>query len=80
MYSKGETDYGKKIPYGVGVRFDTNEQKCIYHHGKWNGFSTGLTKYLDDDLVVIVLEHTTYNGKKTLNKKIRHIVVKNFSV
>lgn len=78
MYSKGETIYGRKVPYGFGFRIDTRGQKSIYHHGKWNGFSTGLTKYLEDDLVVIVLEHSSYNAIKSLNKKIKKIVAENF--
>ncbi len=80
MYSKGETVYGRKVPYGFGFRIDTKEQKIIYHHGKWNGFSTGLTKYLEDDLVVIVLEHTSYNAMSTLNKKIKKIVTDYFGI
>jgi CubicO group peptidase (beta-lactamase class C family) len=80
MYSKGETVFGRKIPYGFGFRIDSSEQKSIYHHGKWNGFSTGLTRYLEDDLVVIILEHTSYNGVKSLNKQIKDIVTENFRV
>lgn len=78
MYSKGETIYGREVPYGFGFRIDTKREKSIYHHGKWNGFSTGLTKYLEDDLVVIVLEHTSYNATKSLTKKIKKIVTENF--
>ncbi|MFT6959841.1 MAG: CubicO group peptidase (beta-lactamase class C family) [Polaribacter sp.] len=77
MYSKGETIYGREIPYGFGFRIKT---KSIYHHGRWNGFSTGLTKYLEDDLIVIVLEHTSYNAIRSLNKKIKNIVTKNFTI
>jgi CubicO group peptidase (beta-lactamase class C family) len=80
MYSKGETIYGRKVPYGFGFRIDTNDQKSIYHHGKWNGFSTALTKYLEDDLIVIVLEHTSYNAMTSLNKKIKKIVTENFGI
>jgi len=78
MYAKGETIYGRKIPYGFGFRIDARNQNKIYHHGKWNGFSTGLTQYLEDDLVVIVLEHTSYNAMTTLNKKVKKIVAENF--
>ena len=78
MYSKGETIYGREVPYGFGFRIDTKREKSIYHHGKWNGFSTGLTKYLEDDLIVIVLEHTSYNATKSLTKKIKKIVTENF--
>jgi CubicO group peptidase (beta-lactamase class C family) len=80
MYSKGETVYGREIPYGFGFRIDTKGEKSIYHHGKWNGFSTGLTKYLEDDMVVIVLEHTSYRAIRSLNKKIKKIVTENFGV
>ena len=78
MYAKGETVYGRKIPYGFGFRIDTKDQNIIYHHGKWNGFSTGLTQYQEDDLVVIVLEHTSYNAMTSLNKKVKKIVAENF--
>ncbi len=78
MYSKGETTRGRKVPYGFGFRINTKGQNTIYHQGRWNGFSTGLIQYLEDDLVVIVLEHTNYNGMKSLNKKIKKIVADNF--
>jgi CubicO group peptidase (beta-lactamase class C family) len=78
MYSKGENVYGRKVPYGFGFRIDTKGENSIYHYGKWNGFSTGLTTYLEDNLVVIVLEHTSYNALKSLNKKIKKIVAENF--
>ena len=80
MYSKGETIYGRKVPYGLGFRIDTNDDKNIYHYGKWNGFSTGITNYLEEDLVVIVLEHTSYNAIKSLNRKIKKIVSQNLKV
>jgi len=80
MFTKGETVYGRKIPYGFGFRIGSKEQKTIYHHGKWNGFSTGLTQYPEDDLVVIVLEHTGYNAMTSLNKKVKKIVTENFDV
>ncbi len=80
MYAKGETVNGREVPYGFGFRIDTKRQKRIYHHGKWNGFSSGLTRYLEDDLIVIVLEHTSYNAMKSLNEKIKKIVTENFGV
>ena len=80
MYTKGETVHGKKIPYGFGFRINTDKENKIYHHGKWNGFRTGLTQYLEDDLVVIVLEHTSYEGIAALNKRVKNIVIKNFNI
>jgi CubicO group peptidase (beta-lactamase class C family) len=79
MYSKGKTIYGTEVPYGFGFRISSNKQKSIYHYGKWNGFRTALTKYLEDDLVVIILEHTSYNTMKSLNKKVKKIVTDNFN-
>ena len=80
MFTKGETIYGRKVPYGFGFRIDTKEKNSVYHYGKWNGFSTGLTTYLEDDLVVIILEHTSYNALKSLNRKVKNIVTKNFDI
>lgn len=79
MYAKGETIYGREIPYGFGFRIDTKNENTIYHYGKWNGFSTGLTQYSEDDLVVIILEHTSYSGMTTLNKAVKKIVAENFN-
>jgi CubicO group peptidase (beta-lactamase class C family) len=80
MYTPGETISGRKVPYGFGFRINTDTDNKIYHHGKWNGFRTGLTQYLDDDLTVIVLEHTSYEGIAALNKRVKNIVAKNFSL
>ena len=78
MYSKGETVYGRKIPYGFGLRINNKDQNIIYHYGKWNGFRTGLTQYQEDELVVIILEHTSYNAMASLNKKVKKIIIENF--
>lgn len=80
MYTKGETIYGRKVPYGFGFRMDKLDKNNVYHYGKWNGFSTALTNYLEDDLVVIVLEHTSYNSLKYLNRKIKKIITENLKV
>ncbi|MCK5815126.1 MAG: beta-lactamase family protein [Flavobacteriaceae bacterium] len=79
MYSKGETKYGRKVPYGFGFRIDTRKNKnTIYHHGKWNGFSTSITQYKDTDLLVIALEHSSYRSMTHLNKTVEKIVSKHF--
>ena len=80
MFTKGETIYGRKVPYGFGFRIDTKEKNSIYHYGKWNGFRTGFKTYLEDDLVVIVQEHTSANALKSLIRKIKNIVIKNFDI
>lgn len=80
MYTKGKTIYGREIPYGFGFRIDTKKQdeKVIYHYGKWNGFRTAISQYTESDLLVIVLEHSSYNSMSNLNKNIKSIVTKYF--
>ncbi|UCE94109.1 MAG: serine hydrolase, partial [Flavobacteriaceae bacterium] len=79
MYTRGETKYKRKVPYGFGFRIKEDDNgKVVYHNGKWNGFSTSLMQYQKEDLVVITLEHSNYNSMKTLNQKIKKIVDQNF--
>jgi len=80
MYSRGETKYKRKVPYGFGFRIKENENsKVIYHNGKWNGFSTSLMQYPKEELVVITLEHSNYNSMKSLNEKVKYLVDNNFN-
>ena len=81
MYTKGSTKYKRKVPYGFGFRIkDDGEQKVIYHNGRWNGFSTSLMQYPEDDLVVITLEHSSYNSMKYLNSRVKGLVEDNFEL
>jgi len=81
MYTRGITKYNRKVPYGFGFRIqEDGEQKVIYHNGRWNGFSTSLMQYPEEDLVVITLEHSSYNSMKYLNNKVKGIVEDNFTL
>lgn len=81
MYTKGTTKYNRKVPYGFGFRIkETEEQKVIYHNGRWNGFSTSLMQYPEEDLVVITLEHSSYNSMKYLNNRVKGLVENNFTL
>lgn len=81
MYTKGSTRYKRKVPYGFGFRIkEDGEGKVIYHNGRWNGFSTSLMQYPDEDLVVITLEHSSYNSMKYLNNKVKGLVEENFAL
>jgi CubicO group peptidase (beta-lactamase class C family) len=81
MYTKGMTKYNRKVPYGFGFRIKEDaDQKVIYHNGRWNGFSTSLMQYPDEDLVVITLEHSSYNSMKYLNNKVKGVVEDNFTL
>jgi len=75
MYSKGETRYGRKIPYGFGFRInDRKEELHIYHDGKWNGFRTSIRQYPENDIVIIFLEHSSYSSPASIIKQVRSIV------
>ena len=79
MYTKGETKYGRKIPYGFGFRInDKEEEKVIYHYGKWNGFSTSIKQYTDSEITIITLEHSNYRSMNHLNETVKNIVLENF--
>ncbi len=47
---------GKTYPYGFGWEIDTAGGQPRQHHGgSWQGFNTYMSRYLSDDLTVIVL-------------------------
>jgi len=74
MYTNGKTRRGRTVPYGFGFRISNKETgKVIYHYGKWNGFSTGIKQY-PDGLVIILLEHSSYNSTSNLTKDVRSII------
>jgi len=74
MYSNGKTNRGRNVPYGFGFRISNIESgKVVYHYGKWNGFSTAI-KHYPDDLVIILLEHSSYSSTSNLTKKVRTAV------
>lgn len=74
MYSNGKTRRGRSVPYGFGFRISNKiSGKVIYHYGKWNGFSTGINQY-PDGLVIILLEHSSYNSTSHLTKEVRSLV------
>jgi len=47
---------GKTYPYGFGWFLDESGGKPWYHHsGSWQGFRTCISRYLADDLTIVVL-------------------------
>ena len=79
MYTKGFTKKGREVHYGFGFRIVEDERgKLIYHNGTWNGFRTTIRQYQESELVVIVLENSSYRGVSTLANEIQHIVNENY--
>jgi len=47
---------GTKYPYGFGWDVDEAKGQPFYHHGgAWQGFTTNISRYLADDLTIVVL-------------------------
>lgn len=56
MWSPAILNDGKRSPYGFGWEISAvNGHRIVEHSGEWQGFSTFIARYLDDDLTVIVL-------------------------
>ncbi|MDX2442464.1 MAG: serine hydrolase domain-containing protein [Bacteroidales bacterium] len=78
MYTKGETRYSRKVPYGFGFRIDDRkEELLIYHDGKWNGFRTSIRQYPENDVVIFFLEHSSYSSPTGIIRQVYSIVDNN---
>ncbi|MBS3773793.1 MAG: serine hydrolase domain-containing protein [Bacteroidales bacterium] len=65
-----ELKNGNHYPYGFGFRLkESNGKKMVYHYGKWNGFRTGIIRFIEDTSTIIILNHTDrpYNSRITRN-------------
>lgn len=62
-FTAGRLENMREIPYGFGFRLDhEGSSKVVYHYGRWSGFRTAFVKYLPDNLTIIVLNNTSFNG------------------
>jgi CubicO group peptidase (beta-lactamase class C family) len=58
-FTEGMTSRKRTFKYGYGWRLkEKNGKRVIYHNGLWNGFTSSLTRYVDDSLTIIVLNNT----------------------
>ncbi|OYT10704.1 MAG: serine hydrolase [Bacteroidetes bacterium 4572_112] len=74
MYTLGKTSRGYEIPYGFGFHIEKeNNHKVVFHNGKWNGFRNSFRQYPDNDLLIIVLEHSSYRGFNSFIKSVKGI-------
>lgn len=59
IYTPVRLNSGKSYPYGFGWRLDMAGGKPRYHHGgAWQGFRTYYSRYLGDDLSVVMLTNS----------------------
>ncbi|MFZ2055421.1 MAG: serine hydrolase domain-containing protein [Candidatus Aminicenantales bacterium] len=56
MWTSVKLNDGKTHPYGFGWRItEMNGYRLIEHSGSWQGFTTGISRYVDDGLTVVAL-------------------------
>ncbi len=56
MYTPVRLTSGKTYPYGFAWDVDESQGQPWYHHGgSWQGFKTYISRYLADDLTIVVL-------------------------
>lgn len=59
VYTPVKLNSGKSYPYGFAWRVDTEGGQPRYHHGgAWQGFRTYYSRYLGDDLSVVLLTNS----------------------
>jgi len=64
--------------YGYGFRLKKyNNKKVVYHNGLWEGFRTGITRFIEDKNTVIVLNNTSCRSFYFINNKIDNIANEN---
>lgn len=56
-YTPGKLNSGKATDYGYGVEFHANDKtgRIITHTGGWPGYQTMITRFVDQDKVLIIL-------------------------
>jgi len=56
MWTPVKLNEGKTYPYGFGWRVhEMNGHRLIEHGGSWQGFTTGISRYVGDKLTVVAL-------------------------
>jgi CubicO group peptidase (beta-lactamase class C family) len=68
------SDTTLKYYYGYGVSLGTNQfGKFITHSGGWPGYATNLSRYIDQDLTIIVLSNNQ-SASPAISGSIAHIL------
>jgi hypothetical protein len=74
-YKKLELQNGNHYPYGFGFRLrDYDGKKTVYHYGKWNGFRTGIVRFIEDTNTIIILNHTNRPGNSKITRSLKDIL------
>jgi CubicO group peptidase (beta-lactamase class C family) len=58
-FTKAKSSRGREYDYGFGWRLkEIDGKKVVYHNGLWNGFTATLTRYVEDEMTIILLSNT----------------------
>lgn len=77
-YTKGKTTsrYKREFNYGFGWRIKNDgKQNLIYHNGLWHGYVSTLTREIDHDITLILLNNTSA-GISSLKTDLINIAIK----
>jgi CubicO group peptidase (beta-lactamase class C family) len=67
MWTPVKLNDGKTHPYGYGWRVaEMNGHRLIEHSGSWQGFTTGISRYVDDKLTVVALTNLDSNHSRPM--------------
>ncbi len=69
---------GKQFPYGFGWHLEeVNGHRLIEHGGSWQGFTTHISRYVDDRLTVVVLTNldSSHSDPKTIAHSVASLYV-----
>jgi len=74
-YTPARLATGSTYPYGFGWALATvNGQKVIEHSGAWQGFTTDISRYIDNKLTVIVLTNLAGASPVKISHAVAEIV------
>jgi CubicO group peptidase (beta-lactamase class C family) len=75
VYAPASLTDGSHYPYGFGWDVESWHDKPWYHHeGAWQGFQTIITRYLADDLTLIVLTNLEDASPARIADGVAHLI------
>lgn len=79
-YEPLELKNGNHYPYGFGFRLKkSHDKRMVYHYGKWNGFRTGIIRFIEDTSTIIILNHTNRPQNSSITRNVEKILMDNKS-
>ena len=73
-FTKGKIRNRWAFSYGYGFRIkNVGDEKVVYHNALWEGFRTGISRYIDNKNTVIILNNTSCRSMYFITNKIENI-------